>query len=188
MLSNLCALWLPILVTGIGVFVASSLVHMVFKYHNSEYRGLNNDDSIRDVVRSANLTPGLYVTPKCNDMKEMSSETMIKKYQEGPVAFITIMPNGAPNMGKSLGLWFVWTLVVASFASLVALHTIPLNGNPHMAAHVIALISFVMYGAGSVQDFIWMGKPFSSMMKYLLDALIYSVVTALSFMWLWPAP
>jgi hypothetical protein len=90
-------------------------------------------------------------------------------------------------MGKSLGLWFVWTLVVASFASLVALHTIPLNGDAHMAAHVIALISFVMYGAGSVQDFIWMGKPFSSMMKYLLDALIYSVVTALSFMWLWPS-
>lgn len=187
MLSNLLALWLPILVTAIGVFVASSLVHMVFKYHNSEYRGLNNEDAIRDVMRVASLTPGLYVTPKCNDVKAMSSETMIKKYVEGPVAHITIMANGAPNMGRALGLWFLWSVLVAAFAALIALHTIPLNGNAAMAAHVIALISFVMYGAGSVQDFIWMGKPFSSMMKYLLDALIYSIVTALSFMWLWPA-
>jgi hypothetical protein len=186
-MSVLMSLWLPIVVSAVGVFIASSLVHMVFKWHNPEYRGLGNEDAVRDVLRGANLTPGLYVTPKCNDMKEMASEAMLKKYNEGPVAFITVMPNGAPNMGRALGLWFVFNLVVAWAASAMALTVMPLAGNAQLGAHLIGCFTFVAYGFGSLQDFIWMGKPLSSMLKYLLDALIYATVTALSFLWLWPA-
>jgi hypothetical protein len=185
-MSDLMALWLPIVVSAVAVFVVSSLIHMVFKWHNPEYRGLPNEDGIRDVLRAANLKPGFYVTPKCTDMKDMASEAMVKKYQEGPVAFITLMPNGSPDMGRALGLWFVFSLIVASAAACITLQAIPLNGNAHLAAHSIALITFIAYGFGSLQDFIWMGKPLSSMLKYLLDALLYSVVTALSFWLLWP--
>lgn len=187
MLSNLVALWLPIVVSAVGVFVASSLVHMVFKWHNSEYRDMPNDDAVRSTLRQGNLSPGFYVTPHCTDMKEMQSEAMMQKYKEGPVVFMTVMPNGAPNMGRALGLWFVFSLIVASGAAAITLHGIPLNGDAHIAAHSIALITFIAYGFGSLQDFIWMGKPLSSMLKYLLDALIYSVVTALSFWILWPS-
>lgn len=187
MLNNLVALWLPIVVSAVGVFVVSSLIHMVFKWHNSEYRDMPNEEAVREALRNAKLNPGFYVTPHCTDMKDMASEAMVKKYNEGPVAFVTVLPNGAPNMGRALGLWFVFSLVVAAFSALIALHLIPLAGDAHMAAHVIALITFIAYGFGSMQDFIWMGKPLSSMLKYLLDALLYSVVTALSFWLLWPS-
>ncbi len=185
-MSGLLSLWLPILVAAIGVFVASSLVHMVFKWHNPEYRGLPNEDAVRDVVRAGNLSPGLYITPKCNDMKDMASEAMIKKYTEGPVAFITVMPNGAPNMGRALGLWFVFNVFAATVIAAIALSVMPALTDGHAAAHLIGILTFIAYGFGSLQDFIWMGKPLSSMLKYELDALFYAVVSALAFWWLWP--
>ena len=36
-------LWLPILATAVMIFIASSLIHMVFKWHNADYRKLANE-------------------------------------------------------------------------------------------------------------------------------------------------
>ena len=41
---------------------------------------------------------------KIPDMKDMGSEAMKGKYEEGPVGYINLIPNGVPNIGKSLGL------------------------------------------------------------------------------------
>ena len=38
----------------------------------------------------------------------------------------------------------------------------------------------------SVSSAIWMGKPWASAAKEVLDAFIYGLVTALIFGWLWP--
>ena len=45
-------LWMPILVTAVLIFVASSLIHMVFKWHNSDYRKFDNEDDVRAAVRA----------------------------------------------------------------------------------------------------------------------------------------
>src|SRR4051812_7568588 len=103
---TLLSLWLPILLSAVVVFVISSLVHMVVKYHASDYGTVANEDAVRDAIRAGNPAPGRYVFPQCKDMKDMASEEMKKKYQEGPVGHITILPNGVPNMGKYLGQWF----------------------------------------------------------------------------------
>ena len=68
---SLVQLWLPILVAAIAVFVASSLVHMVFKWHASDYKGLSNEDDVRAVVRAGAPGPGQYFIPFCPDKKEM---------------------------------------------------------------------------------------------------------------------
>lgn len=181
------SLWLPILVAAIAVFVASSLIHMVFKWHNSDYRALPDEEAVRGVLRAAKLSPGLYVTPYCADMNEMANETMQQKYREGPVAFVTIFRNGMPNMGKLLSQWFLLNLLVAAAAALIAAQSMPLAGNAHQGAHLIGLVSFLAYGVGSLCDTIWMGRTWSATLKDLLDALIYGTVSALSFLWLWPA-
>ena len=79
-------LCLPIIAAAIAVFIASSLIHMVFKWHNSEYRPLPNEDEVRRVLGSANLTAGVYATPQCADMKDMPSESIQQKFRDGPVA------------------------------------------------------------------------------------------------------
>src|SRR5262249_57538513 len=69
---SVAALWLPILLSAVIVFIASSIVHMVLPHHRSNYKKLPDEDNIRKILRAANLAPGLYHTPYCTH-KEMNS-------------------------------------------------------------------------------------------------------------------
>ena len=48
---TLASLWLPILLSAVAVFIASSLVHMVLKYHDSDYPGLPSEAQFRAGLR-----------------------------------------------------------------------------------------------------------------------------------------
>ncbi len=106
----LASLWLPILLSAVIVFVASSLMHMVLKYHQSDYRQLPDEDKILAALRPAGLRRGLYIFPFCTH-KDMKSPALIEKYKQGPVGFLTILPNGPPAMPKFLIQWFVFAEV-----------------------------------------------------------------------------
>ena len=186
-MNTIALIWLPILVTAVLIFFASSLIHMVFKWHNSDYRKLGNEDDVRAVIRAATPTPGQYVIPHCLDMKDMAGETMLQKFREGPVALLTIRPSGTPNMGKALGMWFAYCLAVAALAGCIAISVIAVGkANGQGGGCLVGMISLLTYFGGSVQMAIWMGKPWSAVAKDLLDSVIFSIISALVFMWLWP--
>jgi hypothetical protein len=186
-MNALLALWLPIVLSAVVVFVISSLVHMVFKWHAPDYRGFANEDAVRAAIRAGAPTPGPYVLPYCSDMKEMGSPAMLQKYREGPVGHITLAPSGPSNLGKSLGLWFLFSLVIAIVAAMLATHAYGVDhGSAAGAAHLVGVVSFVAYGFGTITETIWMARPWSSSVKYLLDAALYAVASALLFLWLWP--
>jgi len=60
---TLMALWLPVVLSAVIVFVASSIIHMALKYHQSEYRQLPEEDKILAAIRPYGLKPGLYHFP-----------------------------------------------------------------------------------------------------------------------------
>jgi hypothetical protein len=183
---TLVELWMPVLVAAVGVFVASSLIHMVFKWHNSDYKKLANEDEVMASFRAGNAGPGQYVIPHCTDMKQMQDESMQKKYREGPVGFVTLVKCvGTPNIAPQLIKWFIYNIVVATASACISVHAYGLAGDSHWAAHLAAMVTFLTYAGGSVQQGIWMGKPWISVAKDLLDALIYATVTAFAFAWLW---
>src|SRR5207244_11271656 len=61
----LTALWLPILLSAIIVFVASSIMHMLLPYHRSDYQRLPDEDKLLVALRSAGLNRGLYIFLFC---------------------------------------------------------------------------------------------------------------------------
>lgn len=185
-MSNVLQLWLPIVLTAVFIFIASSLIHMVFKWHNGDCRKLANEDEVSAAIRGGNPPPGQYVFPHCADMKEMQSDAMLKKYNEGPIGFLTLRPNGPPSMGPALITWFLFTLLLAAVAAFIAVTSIGLGAHPHVAAHLIGLVSLLAYGAGSIQAGIWMGKPWGSVAMDLLDAFIYAGISAMTFLYFWP--
>lgn len=184
-MSALLSLWLPILLSAVVVFVISSLVHMVFKWHASDYGTFTNEDAVRDAIRAGSPAPGRYVFPQCKEMKDMASEGMKKKYAEGPVGHVTIIPNGTPNMGKYLGQWFLWSLVIAVVAGWLTARVYGVDAPAQGAAKLAAVITFIAHGFGTVTESIWMGRPWSSSAKHLLDAALYAVGTWGVFLWLW---
>jgi hypothetical protein len=181
------SLWLPILLSAVAVFIISSLVHMLLKVHASDYGSLSNEDAIRDAIRAGNPAPGRYVIPKCGEMKDMATEAMKRKYAEGPVGHITLLPNGQPNMGKYLGMWFLLCVLVSAVVAILASRLIPMNhGAARGAAKFAAIVSFIAYGFGTFQESIWTGRPWSQTIKYLFDAALYAAGTGAVFYWLWP--
>jgi hypothetical protein len=92
----LSALWLPILLSAIIVFVASSIMHTVLPYHRGDYRQLPDEDKLLATLRAAGLTRGLYVFPFCTH-KEMKSPAALEKYKQGPVGMMTVFPAARPT-------------------------------------------------------------------------------------------
>ena len=120
-------------------------------------------------------------------MKAMGSEAMKRKYEEGPVGHLTVFPNGLPNMGKYLVQWFLWTLVVSLVAACLAGRVCGLShAHAHAAAKLAGAITFIAHGFGTVTESIWMGRPWSTSAKHLVDAALYGIGATLVFYWLWP--
>ena len=183
---SLGALWLPVVLSAVLVFVLSSIIHMVLKYHNRDYRKLPNEDAVRAALRAGNPEPRQYVIPYCAEMKEMESPEMRQKFIDGPVGVLNLRRPGPPTMGPMLLQWFVYTLVVSLFVGYVAAHAIPVGASYLDVFRIVGAVGFLAYAAGQVPAAIWMGKPWAVAGKEVFDGLLYGLVTAGTFGWLWP--
>jgi hypothetical protein len=180
------SLLLPIVLSAVLVFITSAIIHMVLKYHNSDYRKLPNEDAVRAALRTGNPPPGQYMIPYCIGMKEMEKPEVKQKYIEGPIGVLNLLRPGLPKMGKNLSQWFVLTLVVSFFIAYAVARMIPPGARYMDVFCVVGPIGFLAYGTGQFLDAIWMGTPWSVALKSGFDALLYGMVTAGTFGWLWP--
>lgn len=178
-------LWMPILISGIAVFILSAMVWTVFPHHKSEWRRLSSEDALLDALRAGNVTPGLYSFPFAIDMKEMGNPEFVAKMQRGPVGYLTVAPNGAPAMGPMMAKSVVYNLFVAAMVGYVAFHTIDPNAEYLRVFRVTGTVTFMACALGTVPDAIWFGKPWKSWALQAADAMMYALVTAGIFGWLW---
>jgi hypothetical protein len=181
----LTELWLPILLSAVAVFIASSIMHMVLPYHRSDYKQLPDEDKILSALRGSSLKRGLYVFPYCTH-KDMKSPALVEKQKQGPVGFVTIIPSGPPVMPKFLGQWFGFCLLVGCCAAYLAAHTVPAGDHYRPVFRVVGAAAFLAYGLGSITNSIWKGQPWSVTIKEVVDGVIYGLLTAAVFGWLWP--
>ncbi len=183
----LTALWLPIVVAAVVVFVASTIIHMALKYHNSEYRKLPDEAAVLEAMRRAGVQPGFYAFPRAASMGEMSSPEMKEKYDKGPCGTVNVVPNGPPTMGGALVQWFLFCLLVGIFAAYLASRTLEPGTHYLQVFRVVGCSSFMAYSFATVSDAIWKMKPWSMTLKHVFDGLVYGLLTAGVFGWLWPA-
>jgi len=182
----LTTLWVPILLSAVIVFVASSILHMVIPIHKSDYRTLPDEDKVTDALRSAGVTPGpMYHFPHTT-MKDMKSSATVEKFKRGPVGFLIIRPSGPPGFVKNLVQWFVYSIVVSIFAAYLTGRTRPIGANYLEVFRVAGCASFMAYGLSQLQDSIWKSQTWGVTIKHVIDGLIYGLLTAGTFGWLWP--
>ena len=181
------SLWLPIVLSAVVVFVASSIIHMVLPYHRSDYKKLPDENGFLSTLRQHSLGPGDYVFPKPDSPKEMKDPAFLEKWSKGPVGMMTIMKRAEkPSMGKPLSLWFLFCVVVGIFAAYIAGRALQ-AGAPYLSVFRFAgATAFVGYALGLWPTTIWFGKPWTTTMKSNIDGLIYALLTGGVFGWLWP--
>jgi len=180
------SLWMPILLSAVLVFVVSSIIHMVLTYHRADIRKLPSQDEAMEALRKLNIPPGDYMMPYASSTQEMKSADFVEKRKKGPVAFMTVMPSGAPAMGGSLLQWFVYSLVVGAFAAYVAGRALGPGADYRAVFRFAGCTAFVGYSLALVQNSIWMKRAWGATFRLMFDGLVYGLLTGGTFGWLWP--
>ena len=185
-MTSLASLWLPIVLSAVVVFVVSSIIHMVMPWHKGDYPRLSNEEQFMDAVRPLNIPPGDYMVPRCKTRDELKTPEFAEKMKKGPVMVLTVMPNGPWSMGQNLVLWFIYALVIGVFAAYIAGHALPPGTAYRPVFRFIGATAFMGYALALWQMSIWYKRSWMTTFKATVDGLIYALLTAGMFGWLWP--
>lgn len=180
------SLFLPILLSAAAVFLLSALFHMVLRLHRNEVRGVPDERRVADALRPFAIPPGDYLMPHAEDFEEMGTPEYLEKTKAGPVALLTVFPNEPFAMGKRLGLWFVYSLVVGAFAGYAAGVGLGPGADGAEVFRVVSTVSFAGYALAVAQASIWWGRRWRYTLGAMADGAAYALVTAGLFVWLWP--
>jgi len=178
-------LWLPVLLSAIVLFIASALVWMVLPHHRNDYGKLPDEATVIEALRKSGAGPGQYRFPYARDPKEMQSPEFAEKLK-GPVGILTRLPSGPPTMGKAMALQFVYFLGVSAFVAYLTGRTLA-PGTPYLAVFRVAGTAAILAYVGALfPNSIWWGRPWSTTWKDVIDGVVYGLLTAGFFGWLWP--
>jgi hypothetical protein len=183
---SLTALWLPIVLSAVAVFIASSIFHMVLPLHRKDYGKLPNEDKLLEAMRNEGVSPGNYAFPCPADPKDMHSPEMIEKYKRGPVGMVNVLPTGSPAMGKYLVQWFIFCLVIGVFAAYLTGRTTAPGADYLAVFRVAGTTAFLGYAVSDAVNSIWRGQWWSTTFRHMFDGLVYALLTGGIFGWLWP--
>ena len=123
--------------------------------------------------------------PYCTH-QNMKSPAMTEKYKQGPVGFLNILPSGPPAMPKFLIQWFLYCLLIGFFVAYLTAHTL---------ASGVQLPRRLSCRRHCCLPRLWTGKHHQrhlegtnvvATVKEIIDGLVYALLTAGTFGWLWP--
>lgn len=180
------SLWVPILLSATFVFIASSIIHMVLPFHRSDHRKLPDEEGAMDALRKFGIPPGDYVFPCGEGPRAMKDPSFREKWSRGPVGMMTVVESGPPAMGKSLALWFVYCVAVGVFAAYVAGRALGPGAHYLKVFRFAGVTAFCGYSLALWQNTIWYRRNWTTTLKSNVDGLVYGLLTAGCFGWLWP--
>lgn len=180
------SLWAPILLSAVFVFLLSSVIHMVLGYHAGDYGKLPSEDDAMAALRKLGIPPGDYVFPCAGGPKDMKNPEFLKKVELGPLGSMTIIPRAGFAMGKRLVQWFIYSIVVGIVAAHAAGSVLAPGAGYRPVFHTVALVAFAGYALALWQSPIWKSTKWSTTLKATFDGLLYALLTAGTFGWLWP--
>jgi len=119
-------------------------------------------------------------------MEAMKSAEFKAKHEKGPVMIATVIKPGPLTMGPQLGKWFVFICVVSLFTAYVTGRT-HAAGTPYLSIFRTAgCTAFMAYTFAYWPQTIWYQRSMRTTLLNTLDGLIYGLLTAGVFGWLWP--
>ncbi len=181
---SLVSLWLPILLSAVVVFIASSVIWMVVQYHHSEWRKLPDEETARSALKGT--SPGQYSVPHAASAADRKDPDWQEKYKEGPAVMLVVFPHGSLAMGKQMVQWTIYCLVVSFLVAYVTSVALSAGAEYLQVFRIAGTVAVLTYAGAAPMKSIWFGHQWSATAKDALDGLIYGLLTAGVFGWLWP--
>lgn len=185
-MTELSVLWLPILLSSVLVFVVSSIIHMALPWHKNDYAKVPDEEKVMDALRPFTIPSGDYMMPRAFSSQEIRSPEFAEKLKKGPVMILTVLPNGPMSMGTNLVLWFLYSAVVGLLAAYVAGRALASSATYLDVFRFVGTTAFIGYAVALWQMSIWYKRAWTTTIKATVDGLIYALLTAGVFGWLWP--
>jgi hypothetical protein len=180
------SLAIPILLSAVFVFVASSVIHMVLKYHQNDFSKVPDEDGTLEALRRLKVAPGDYCVPYAGSMDAMKSPAFVDKMAKGPIVTMTVSAGGSINMGTNLIQWFLYSVVISFFAAYVTGRVLTAQAHYLEVFRVAGTVAFMGYAMALPQFSIWYKRSWKTTLLSMMDGLLYSLLTAGTFGWLWP--
>jgi Flp pilus assembly protein TadB len=184
---SLAALWLPILLSAVAVFVVSSVIHMVLRYHQNDFTPLPREDDLAAAIRAAGVPPGDYAMPYAGSTAAMKDPAFQEKMRTGPIVFMSVVEPSKAGFGSSLVQWFAYSILVGIIAGYIAGRALGPGAEYLDVFRLSGTAAFAAYSVALLQGSIWYKRKWSGTLKSFADGLIYALVTAGMFGWLWPS-
>ena len=179
----LTTLWLPIVLSTVAVFIASNVMWMALPFwHRRDYGKLPDAKPILDGL--ADVPSGQYLAPHVNWSKlpPEEREAMMRR----PMVFLLVRNPAKFSFPSALVSYIIYTLGMTILIAYVAAASLPV-GVPYLKVfQIVGTTGILAYSFGSVSDSIWYGKPWAVTVKSIIDGIIYGLLTAGFFGWLWP--
>jgi ABC-type transport system involved in multi-copper enzyme maturation permease subunit len=185
-MTPLLSLLIPIVVSAVFVFLASSIIHMLTPWHKHDLMKVPDEDGVMNALRAFRLPPGNYVFPKAASTADMKSPAFAEKMKAGPVAFMTVRSGFSFNMGGTLFQWFLYSLAVSVVAGYIAGVAFGPGTEYLRIMQVAGCVAFAGYSMAQMHESIWWGRRWSWTIRNMLDGLLYGLLTGGTFGWLWP--
>ncbi|QOI99593.1 MAG: hypothetical protein HRU70_03505 [Phycisphaeraceae bacterium] len=182
----LTTLWLPIVLSAVLVFIASSIIWAALQLHKNDYTQTPHDAAFQAVLRDNAMGPGLYCIPSRHDGETPAAYQ--ERFTKGPCALLAV-PSGPFNFGKTLGLWFLNQLVLAALIAYVAHAAIPTGDSaPSYFAvfRVVGAVALLAHAGMAANDTLWRFLGWRHAASSLFDGVVYAALTAGCFAGLWP--
>lgn len=185
-MTSMSALWMPILLSSVFVFILSSIIHMASPWHKTDYPKMANEDQVMDALRPLAITPGDYMVPRPSSMADMKSAEFRAKVERGPRVLMTVMPASTMSMTRELVMWFVYLIVVGIFTAYISAHALAPSAPFLEVVRFAGAVSFIAYAAALWQLSIWYRRAWGITIKATVDSVLYCLVTGVTFAYLWP--
>ncbi len=184
----LTELWLPIVLSAVIVFISSAVLWMALPLHKNDFVAPPDEASIMNAVTTHGFKPGQYYIPWCNHGEGGHKDpAFIEKMKRGPWVMLTVMDK-APSFPRSLMQWFIYQLVLCALIGYCAWAALGerLNLEYLEIFQVVGAIALLAQAGMALQDSIWKGSSWRLSITKLIDGVVYALLIAGVFAWLWP--
>lgn len=205
-------LWLPIVVSGVAVWIVSAIGWMAIGHHKRDRDaipgGAAGEQDFMDTITRLNIRPGNYGFPdfcQADNLPPKEKRAAQKAlYDKHPQGLLRVW--GPTNMGANMLLTLVFYFVTSAFIAYLGWAALPhhaaaapaaatIPGAETVAAgssmfwkvfQVLGVAGILAYCFAGFPNDLWFQKKRRAMAMDWLDGVIFGLVTGAIFAWLWP--
>lgn len=183
-------LWLPIVLSGVGVWIASFIAWMAIGHHKKDRDAIpdGREQEFMGTITRLNIRPGNYGFPDFCQHDSLPRgermEALKALYDKHPQGLLRVW---APtNMGLNMLLTFLFYLVTSAAIAYLTWAALGRGASVGKVVQVAGTAGVLAYCFATFPHDVWFQKKRRAMAMDWIDGIVFGLITGAIFAWMWP--